>query len=145
MLVMFLSHLSHGPQPCHGRDDEPVARGLLFPGTRCGATGMDMQVHPLGSSLKPMSEPEYLVPLTDLRLDELTRWHGMDEGNLPPATTLKNLSRDTVAAIRELQQARATIEELRAAMGRAFWAMQFEDVHAILLQALGPPPEDLAA
>jgi hypothetical protein len=70
------------------------------------------------------------------------RWHGTDESNLPPAHTLQNLSRDTVAALAELREARATIGRLRAAMGRAFLAMQFRDVHAILLEALGPPPED---
>jgi hypothetical protein len=94
-----------------------------------------------------MSEPESesVSPLTETRIDELIRWHGTDESNLPPAATLQNLSRDTVAALRELQQARATVAELRAAMGHAFWATGFEQVHAILLRALGPPPDDLAS
>jgi|GEM_PF-2203696 len=83
--------------------------------------------------------------LSDARLDELMRWHGVDESNLPPAHTLQNLSRDTVAAIEELRRARVAIEVLRAAMARAFWATEFRDVHSILLEALGPPPEELAA
>lgn len=87
------------------------------------------------------SPPEADKPLLDdERLDQLMRWHGTDESNLPPASTLRNLSRDTVAALRELREARANISGLRAAMGRAFWATDFRDVHAILLQALGPPP-----
>ena len=60
----------------------------------------------------------------------------------PPADTLKNLSRDTVAAIAELREARAQIAELRAAMGRAFWATDFRTLHEILLKALGPPPDE---
>jgi hypothetical protein len=84
-------------------------------------------------------------PLDDGRLEELMRWHGTDESNLPPAHTLQNLSRDTVMAIAELQHARETIAQLRSAMGRAFWATEFRDVHAILLEALGPPPNDPAS
>ena len=80
--------------------------------------------------------------LDDVRLDQMRRWHGTDETNLPPAGTLKNLARDTVAAIEELRRARATIAELRAAMGEAFWAADFRTVHEILLAALGPPPEE---
>jgi hypothetical protein len=79
--------------------------------------------------------------ITPGRLDELIRWHGTDESNLPPAHTLKNLARDTVAALRELQQSRQRIERLRAAMGRAFWADDPRELHAMLLAALGPPPE----
>jgi hypothetical protein len=81
------------------------------------------------------------VQPSEARLDELARWHGTDERNLPPAASLKNLARDTVTAIRELQQAREEIAELRAAMGQAFWAMEFRDMRTILLRALGPPPE----
>jgi hypothetical protein len=81
-------------------------------------------------------------PLDDTRLDHMMRWHGTDETNLPPADTLKNLSRDTVAALAELRAARAQIAGLRAAMGEAFWATTFRSVHEILLTALGPPPED---
>ena len=81
------------------------------------------------------------VVLDNTRLDQLMRWHGTDESNLPPAHTLQNLSRDTIAALAELQEARQTIRELRAAMGRAFWATEFPALHAILLEALGPPPE----
>ena len=109
---------------------------------------MDMQVNPLGLSRTPTSEHELAGPVNDTRIDELMRWHGTDETNLPAAETLKHLSRDTLAALRELREARTTIATLRAAMGRAFWAREFTEVHAILLEALGPPPEgeqDLAA
>ena len=80
--------------------------------------------------------------LTDLRLQQMMRWHGTDETNLPPADTLKNLGRDTIAALEELREARATIAELRAAMGQAFWVTDFRTLHSILLSALGPPPEE---
>jgi hypothetical protein len=76
------------------------------------------------------------------RLDELVRWHGTDESDLPPPHTLEHLSRDTVAALRELGEARAVIIELRRAMGRAFWAGDFRQLHVILLDALGPPPAE---
>ena len=78
--------------------------------------------------------------LDDVRLDQMRRWHGTDEANLPPVGTLKNLGRDTVAAIEELRRARAAIAELRAAMGEAFWVTDFRTLHEILLTALGPPP-----
>ncbi len=78
--------------------------------------------------------------ITQRRLEELVRWHGTDESNLPPAHTLQNLSRDTVAALAELRRSRERIEGLRAAMGRAFWAADAHELHAILLEALGPPP-----
>jgi len=96
-----------------------------------------MQVKPDRLTLGAMAEP-----LTDIRLDQLMRWHGTDESNLPPAHTLQNLSRDTVAALEELRRARENIAELRAAMGRAFWATDFRTLHEILLTALGPPPGD---
>jgi hypothetical protein len=98
---------------------------------------VDMQVKPDRLTLGTMT-----APLDDLRLDQLMRWHGTDENNLPPAHTLQNLSRDTVAALEELRRARETIARLRAAMGRAFWATDFAQMHAILLEALGPPPPD---
>jgi hypothetical protein len=85
------------------------------------------------------------LQLDDVRLDQMMRWHGTDETHLPPAHTLQNLSRDTIAALAELRQARATIAQLRAAMGRAFWATEFREVHAILLEALGPPPDEPAS
>jgi hypothetical protein len=75
------------------------------------------------------------------RISELKRWHGTDESDLPHASTLQNLSRDTIAALNELLSSRAHINELRAAMGRAFWAQSERERHAILLVALGPPPE----
>jgi hypothetical protein len=78
--------------------------------------------------------------VTPRRLEELLRWHGTDENNLPPAHTLQNLARDTVAALGELQRSRERIEALRAAMGRAFWAADARELHAVLLEALGPPP-----
>ena len=101
---------------------------------------MDMTVHSARASLAT-SQDEPLL-LSDVRLEHMMRWHGSDETNLPPADTLKNLSRDTVAALGELREARATIAELRAAMGRAFWATDFTTLHAILLRALGPPPDE---
>jgi len=101
-----------------------------------------MQVNPVGLRLSPMADEEHTARIDDVRLDQLRRWHGTDEMNLPPASSLQNLSRDTVAALVELQQARQTIAALRAAMGRAFWATDFRDLHAILLAALGPPPDE---
>src|ERR1700730_5473630 len=83
------------------------------------------------------------MQLSEARLDELARWHGTDESNLPPAPSLKNLARATVTAMRELQQAREEIAELRAAMGQAFWATEFRDMRTVLLRARGPPPEAL--
>jgi len=105
-------------------------------------------VDPLRLSVTSAPEAARVGPLNDTRIDQLMRWHGTDETNLPPADTLRYLSRDTLAALQELRDARATIAALRAAMGRAFWATDFRQVHAILLQALGPPPaneDDLAA
>ena len=102
-----------------------------------------MQVKQAGFPPALMTDDKHeAVHIDNVRLDQLMRWHGTDEEHLPPAHTLQNLSRDTVAALAELAQARATIEELRTAMGRAFWATNFRDVHAILLTALGPPPDD---
>jgi hypothetical protein len=100
---------------------------------------MDMQVDPARSSASTALPDEMLV-LDDERLDQMRRWHGTDETNLPPAGSLKNLSRDTVAAIEELRRARRAIAELRAAMGQAFWVTDFRTLHEILLTALGPPP-----
>jgi hypothetical protein len=105
-----------------------------------------MQVNPVGLTLGPMAESEHTarsdLRIDDQRLDQLMRWHGTDETHLPPAHTLQNLSRDTIAALNELREAREAIEQLRAAMGRAFWATEFRTLHTILLEALGPPPED---
>lgn len=101
---------------------------------------MDMQVKPAGSV--SLASPDGLPALDDVRLDQMMRWHGTDETHLPPADTLKNLARDTVAALAELREARAHIAELRAAMGQAFWAPTFRSAHEILLTALGPPPDD---
>ena len=108
---------------------------------------MDMQVKSARLTASPTMTDEmaHARPLEDSRLDEMMRWHGTDEANLPPAHTLQNLSRDTVSALIELQQARETISQLRSAMGRAFWATEFRDVHAILLEALGPPPDEPAS
>ena len=78
------------------------------------------------------------VEIGPQRLRELIRWHGTDEGNLPPAHTLENLSRDTVAALRKVE----SMEKLRAAMGRAFWAADLREIRSILLEALGPPPRE---
>ena len=108
-----------------------------------------MQVTQAGLTLGPMGTDEHTtgraqapdLRIDDERLGQLMRWHGTDETDLPPARTLQNLSRDTIAALSQLREARATIEHLRAAMGQAFWATEFRDIHAILLEALGPPPE----
>jgi hypothetical protein len=113
---------------------------------------VDMQVNPVGLTLGPMATDEHTarralageIRIDEQRLDQLMRWHGTDEINLPPAHTLQNLSRDTVAALDELREARETIEQLRAAMGKAFWATEFRDLHAILLEALGPPPDEVS-
>jgi hypothetical protein len=82
------------------------------------------------------------VEITSKRIEELIRWHGTDESALPPAHTLQNLARDTVAALRELAREREMIARLRAAMAQAFWAADPRERHAILLAALGPPPEE---
>jgi len=108
-----------------------------------------MQVNPVALTLEPMATDEHTarhaparaISIDDERLYQLMRWHGTDETNLPPAHTLQNLSRDTIAALGQLREARETIRELRAAMGQAFWATDFREIHAILLEALGPPPE----
>jgi hypothetical protein len=80
------------------------------------------------------------LDLSPRRLAELIRWHGTDEDNLPPAHTLQNLSRDTVAALRELQHSRERLESLRAALGELFWMEDRREIHARVLSALGPPP-----
>jgi hypothetical protein len=99
---------------------------------------MDMRADPARPVVAAPFDEEPV--LDDTRLEQMMRWHGTDETNLPPAPTLKNLARDTVAALGELRQARSTIAELRAAMGEAFWATDFRTLHEILLRALGPPP-----
>ncbi len=84
-----------------------------------------MQVNPVGLTLGSMAPDEPRpsdLHIDDTRLDQLMRWHGTDESSLPPAHTLQNLSRDTIAALAELREARESIGQLRAAMGRAFWA-----------------------
>ena len=77
--------------------------------------------------------------LSARRIEELIRWHGTDESDLPPPHTLQNLSRDTVAALHELQHCRQRLQRLRSALGRAFWAESPRELHAIVLAALGPP------
>jgi hypothetical protein len=89
-----------------------------------------------------MDSPTIDVEIGPQRLRELIRWHGTDESNLPPAHTLENLSRDTVAALRKLERYRESMEELRGAMGRAFWAADLREIRSILLEALGPPPRE---
>ena len=75
-----------------------------------------MRVNPVGLTLGPMATDEHTSgrafarDIDDNRLDQLMRWHGTDESNLPPAHTLQNLSRDTLAALAELREARGTIE-----------------------------------
>ena len=81
------------------------------------------------------------VQLSAQRLRELMLWHGKDEGNLPPAATLENLSRDTIAALSQLQHARTRIAELRATLSDLFWSCDSSRIRVALLTALGDPPE----
>jgi hypothetical protein len=81
------------------------------------------------------------VQLSAQRLRELMLWHGKDEGNLPPAATLVNLSRDTIAALNQLQAARTQLIELRTALSQLFWSCDSSSIRVALLTALGPPPE----
>jgi hypothetical protein len=81
------------------------------------------------------------VQLSAQRLQELMLWHGKDEGNLPPAVTLVNLSRDTIAALSQLQHARIQVTQLRAALAQIFWTCNSSAIRAALLAALGPPPD----
>lgn len=138
--------------PCLADGTLREARGLLCAlkvGGGKEAAVVDMQAYPVGLTLAPMTTdehpaqgaPERALHIDNQRLDQLMRWHGTDENNLPPAHTLQNLSRDTIAALIQLKEARETIEQLRAAMGQAFWATDFRVLHALLLEALGPPPD----
>jgi hypothetical protein len=81
------------------------------------------------------------VQLSAQRLRELMLWHGKDEGNLPPAATLVNLSRDTIAALSQLQTARTRLFELRASLSQLFWSCDSSTIRVALLTALGPPPD----
>jgi hypothetical protein len=81
------------------------------------------------------------VQLSAQRLQELMLWHGKDEGNLPPAATLVNLSRDTIAALSQLQQTRTQLAEQRAALSQIFWTCNSSAIRSALLAALGPPPD----
>jgi hypothetical protein len=81
------------------------------------------------------------VQLSAQRLQELMLWHGKDEGNLPPAATLVNLSRDTIAALSQLHQSRTQLAELRATLTQIFWTCNSSPIRSALLAALGPPPE----
>jgi hypothetical protein len=81
------------------------------------------------------------VQLSEQRLRELMLWHGKDEGNLPPAATLANLSRDTIAALAELQRTRGELVQLREALARLFWTSDSSELRAALLTALGDPPD----
>ncbi len=89
-----------------------------------------------------LRDPE--VQLSAQRLRELMLWHGKDEGNLPPAATLVNLSRDTIAALGQLQSARTQLFELRAALSQLFWSCDSSSIRVALLTSLGPPPEGSA-
>ena len=81
------------------------------------------------------------VQLSAQRLRELMLWHGKDEGNLPPAATLANLSHDTLAALSQLQLLRTQMSELRAALSQLFWNCDSSAVRRNVLEALGAPPE----
>jgi hypothetical protein len=80
------------------------------------------------------------VQLSAQRLRELMLWHGKDEGNLPPAETLVNLSRDTIAAVSQLQHTRTELAVLRAALAQLFWTCDSSAIRVSLLTALGAPP-----
>jgi hypothetical protein len=84
------------------------------------------------------------VPLSAQRLRELMLWHGKDEGNLPPAATLVNLSRDTIAALTQLQQLRIEMAEMRAALSQLFWRCESSELRSALLVTLGEPPDSSA-
>ncbi|HTC44747.1 MAG TPA: hypothetical protein VK696_06835 [Steroidobacteraceae bacterium] len=85
------------------------------------------------------------VPLSAQRLRELMLWHGKDEGNLPPAATLVNLSRDTIAALTQLQQLRSELAQIRTALSQLFWSCESSELRQALLVTLGEPPENLTA
>src|ERR1700722_12301723 len=80
------------------------------------------------------------VQLSAQRLRELMLWHGKDESNLPPAETLVNLSRDTVAALDQLQHTRTELAALRAGLAQLFWTCDSSAIRVSLLFALGSPP-----
>jgi hypothetical protein len=88
-----------------------------------------------------MQSGDVEVQLSAQRLRELMLWHGKDEGNLPPATTLVNLSRDTIAALNQLQHARTELATLRAGLAQLFWSSDSSAIRVSLLVALGPPPQ----
>ena len=81
------------------------------------------------------------VQLSAQRLRELMLWHGKDEGNLPPAATLVNLSRDTIAALSQLQHTRTELAALRAGLAQLFWTCDSSAIRVSLLAALGAPPQ----
>ena len=82
------------------------------------------------------------VQLSAQRLQELMLWHGKDEGNLPPAATLVNLSRDTIAALCQLRQTRTQMTELRASLAQLFWSCDSSrDPRRPCLPHSGRPPE----
>ncbi len=81
------------------------------------------------------------VQLSHQRLQELMLWHGKDEGNLPPAATLVNLSRDTIAALHQLQHTRTRMTELRASLSELFWSCESSRIRVAVLHMLGDPPE----
>lgn len=81
------------------------------------------------------------VQLSAQRLRELMLWHGKDEGKLPPAATLANLSRDTIAALGQLQALRDHVSGLRLALSQIFWSSDSSAIRRAVLAALGAPPE----
>lgn len=80
------------------------------------------------------------LQLSTQRLRELTLWHGEDENNLPPPATLAHLSRDTVAALQELQRLRTHVTGLRVALSQVFWNCESSALRRVVLAALGAPP-----
>jgi hypothetical protein len=87
-----------------------------------------------------MQSGDVEVQLSGQRLRELMLWHGKDEGNLPPAATLVNLSRDTIAALSQLQKTRTELAALRADLAQLFWTCDSSAIRHSLLAALGAPP-----
>ena len=79
--------------------------------------------------------------LSAQRLRELgaLAWQGR-EANLPPAATLVNLSRDTIAALSQLQHTRTELAALRAGLAQLFWTCNSSAIRLSLLAALGAPP-----
>jgi len=104
----------------------------------------EIMVRAGGDRRKGMQLRDAEVQLSAQRLRELMLWHGKDEGNLPPAATLVNLSRDTIAALGQLHRARTELAAMRTALSELFWTCDSSTIRVGLLTALGPPPSGAA-